>query len=106
MAWTCFENKVKNERYEDRAMTKQTIEQRLAIIETRNARVSADKAWETSWIRRLTIAVLTYVVVLVYLHVIDNDNPWINAIVPPVGFLLSTLAVGWVRVLWQRGRNG
>lgn len=79
-----------------------SIEKRIAAIEKRNKKVSLDKAWETSWTRRLSIAVLTYFVVLTYLFVISNENPWINAIVPPIGFLLSTLAMGWIRTAWQR----
>lgn len=74
---------------------------RVAVIEQRNAYVSIDKAWETSWTRKVAIALLTYTVVLIYLFVIGNDNPWINAIVPPTGFLLSTLALGWLRKNWQ-----
>jgi hypothetical protein len=84
-------------------MTKETdIIQRLEVIETRNTNVTLDKAWETSLTRKVAIATLTYVVVVVYLHMIHNDNPWINAIVPPTGFLLSTLALGWLRSSWQR----
>lgn len=79
-----------------------SIEKRLEAIEKRNEKVSLDKAWETSWTRRISIAILTYFVVLVYLFVVGNDNPWINAIVPPIGFLLSTLAVSEIRKLWQR----
>lgn len=79
-----------------------SIEKRLEAIEKRNEKVSLDKAWETSWTRRISIAILTYFVVLVYLFVVGNDNAWINAIVPPIGFLLSTLAVSEIRKLWQR----
>lgn len=86
-------------------MTTNNLEKRIKAIEKRNDRVGLDKAWETSWTRRLSIAVLTYFVVLAYLFVIGNDRPWINAIVPPVGFLLSTLAVGWIRNMWQKGRE-
>ena len=78
-----------------------TIEQRVADIERRNARVEVDKAWETSWVRRVSIMVATYAVVFVYLNVIGNDNPFINAFVPPVGFLLSTLALRTIRVIWE-----
>ncbi len=79
-----------------------SLEERVASIEKRNNSVSLDKSWETSWVRRISIAVLTYFVVLVYLFLIGNDNPWINAVVPPVGFILSTLALDWVRTAWQR----
>lgn len=74
---------------------------RIEIIEKRNASVTLDKQWETSWTRKLSIMAFTYVVVWCYLYVIGNDNPWVNAIVPPTGFLLSTLALGWLRKQWQ-----
>jgi len=76
--------------------------QRIEKIEQRNSSVSADKSWETSWTRKVSIMVLTYLVVLVYLFVIGNDNPWINAIVPPTGYFLSTLAIRQLRAVWQR----
>lgn len=82
-------------------MTSDNLEKRVSEIEKRNKKVSLDKSWETSWTRRISIAVLTYVVVLVYLFVIGNDRPWINAIVPPTGFILSTLAVQSIRKIWQ-----
>jgi len=78
------------------------FESRLKAIEDRNARVELDKKWETSWARRLSIAALTYLVVVGYLFVIGNDRPFINAIVPPVGFLLSTLVMKQIRKIWQK----
>jgi hypothetical protein len=78
------------------------FESRLKAIEDRNARVELDKKWETSWVRRLSIATLTYFVVVGYLFVIGNDRPFINAIVPPVGFLLSTLVMKQIRRVWQK----
>lgn len=75
---------------------------RIEKIEKRNSVVSADKTWETSWTRKISIVVLTYLVVLVYLFVIGNDTPWINAIVPPTGYFLSTLAIRQLRSVWQR----
>ena len=75
--------------------------ERIEKIEGRNKRVEVDKRWEGSWTRKLVIMVLTYAVVVTYLFVIGNNSPWINAMVPPVGFLLSTLAVGKLRVWWQ-----
>jgi hypothetical protein len=82
-------------------MKRPSIEDRLAQIERRNAKVELDKSWETSWTRRLSIAALTYVVVVVYLFVIGNDKPFINAVVPPTGFMLSTLVVRRIRYIWQ-----
>ncbi len=82
----------------------QELIERIEAIEKRNESVTSDKGWETSWTRKISIVILTYIVVWVYLYVIGNDNPWINAIVPPTGFLLSTLALSRVRKYWQ-GRS-
>lgn len=81
------------------------LEDRIATIEERNRRVEIDKAWETSLTRRLAIALLTYLVVVGYLMLIDNDKPFINAAVPPLGFLLSTLVIGVLRKIWEQHGN-
>lgn len=78
------------------------LESRVAAIEKRNKKVEEDKAWETSWTRRLTITVLTYSVVASYLFVIDNDQPFVNALVPAAGYFLSTLVLKQIRNLWQK----
>jgi hypothetical protein len=78
------------------------LEKRVAAIETRNRKVEKDKAWETSWTRRITIGALTYIVVATYLLAINNDKPFINALVPAVGFMLSTLVLRRIRELWQK----
>ena len=36
------------------------MEERIEKIEERNKRVELDKAWETSWVRRIGIMILTY----------------------------------------------
>jgi peptidoglycan/LPS O-acetylase OafA/YrhL len=78
------------------------LEQRVEAIEARNEKVEQDKAWEVSWTRRISIAALTYGVIVVYLFVINNNSPWINAAVPVVGFMLSTLAMSRVKAIWQK----
>ena len=79
-----------------------TIDERISAIEQRNKKVELDKAWETSWTRRASIALLTYIVVLTYLFLIHNEHPFINAAVPTAGFLLSTLLLPQIRAVWQR----
>jgi len=78
------------------------LEKRVEAIEERNARVEMDKVWETSLIRRLTITLLTYVVVAAYLVAVDNDKPFVTAVVPAVGYFLSTLLLREIRQLWQK----
>jgi hypothetical protein len=82
-----------------------TIEERLSIIESRNQKVESDKAWETSWTRRLSIMLLTYAVVVVYLHFVVRIEPWINGLVPVIGFVLSTLTVSLLKNEWLRRRD-
>lgn len=86
-------------------MDNDDILQRLEKLEARNARVEGDKAWETSWIRRLSIMLLTYVVVVFYLRFVVHINPWINALVPVIGFFLSTLTIALLKARWLQKRT-
>ena len=78
------------------------LEARIEAIEARNGKVEQDKAWEISWTRRISIAVLTYVVFLAYLLAVNDSHPLLNALVPVVGFILSTFAMSWVKSIWRR----
>jgi hypothetical protein len=77
-----------------------TLEERLDKLEARNRRVEADKAWETSWLRRSSILVLIYIVVAFYLHFVVHISPWINALVPVIGYFISTLTIGFLKQWW------
>lgn len=80
---------------------KKEIEQ----IKQRNARVEADKAWETSLFRKVLIAILIYTVLVLFFFVAKFPNPFISAIVPTVGFILSTLSIPFFKNLWLRHQN-
>lgn len=80
----------------------QDLEQRIAGIEKRNERVEKDKAWEMSVARKIVVLALTYLVIGVYLHSTGFENPWLNAIVPALGFFLSTLTLGLLKNLWMK----
>jgi hypothetical protein len=83
-------------------MKKNDLEMRVAAIEFRNARVELDKKWETSWTRRISITILTYLVVAAYLVFIHKDKAFLNAVVPAIGYFLSTLVLRQIRHVWQR----
>ncbi len=78
------------------------LEERVVKIETRNKKVEVDKAWEISWSRKVLIAIFTYLAIGGYLAFVVHINPWINAIVPTIGFLLSTLTLSWFKSLWEK----
>lgn len=78
------------------------IEQRMQKIEERNQKVEVDKDWETSWTRRILLVVFTYLAIGVYMRAIDIPRPWLNAVVPAVAFMLSTLTMPFFKKLWLK----
>lgn len=78
--------------------------QRIEKIEQRNQSVEIDKAWETSWVRRGLLMFFTYLAISLYMWAIDAPRPWLNGIVPAVGFMISTLSMPLFKKLWMRGR--
>ena len=79
------------------------LEEEIKSIKTRNKRVELDKAWETSWTRKLTIMLLTYLVVLLYSYLVSNyNNIFFSSLVPVIGFLLSTLSLKLIRRVWEK----
>ncbi len=82
------------------------LEKEIELIKERNQRVEKDKAWETSWVRRICIAVLTYLVVVCYNYGITKlDNVFLSSLVPVMGFLLSTLSLKLIRNIWEKGKK-
>ena len=71
-------------------------------IKKRNQRVEADKAWETSWTRKIVISILTYIVIVVFFYFAGLPKPFINAIVPAIAFVLSTLTVPLFKKWWLK----
>lgn len=79
------------------------LEKEIKEIQKRNKRVELDKAWETSWTRRICIMILTYMVVVIYSYVIRKfDNILLSSLVPVIGFTLSTLSLKLVRKIWEK----
>ncbi|MBE6158002.1 MAG: hypothetical protein E7160_04335 [Firmicutes bacterium] len=84
-------------------MSKSTLEERVDNIEARNKRVELDKKWETSWTRKILIAVLTYVVVVTYSVLIKKTSSvFLSSLVPVMGFVLSTLSLRLARRVWEK----
>lgn len=78
------------------------LEKEINSIKERNRRVEREKAWETSWTRKIMIVVLTYVVIAVFFVFIGIADPLKNAIVPSIAFILSTLSAPFIKKLWLR----
>ena len=78
------------------------IEKEIEQIKQRNKRVEQDKAWETSWTRRICIMILTYIVVIIYSYLIRRTNKIaLSSLVPVIVFTLSTLSLKLIRRIWE-----
>ncbi len=79
------------------------LEKEVEGIEERNKRVELDKKWETSATRKICIAILTYIVVIIYSVLISKtNNVFLSSLVPVIGFTLSTLSLSAVRKIWEK----
>lgn len=82
--------------------TIEQLQEQINELKERNLRVDAGKAWETSWSRKFLIAALTYLSISLFFLFASLPNPFINSIVPTLGFLLSTISLGFFKNLWLK----
>ena len=81
------------------------LAQQVQEIQERNKRVESDKAWETSWLRRIIVAILTYAVIVVFFISANLPNPYANALVPTLAFILSTSTLALFKNAWLKARK-
>lgn len=81
------------------------LETRLSSIEERNKHVETEKAWETSWARRGLIAAVTYGAAYAAMKAMGNTNSFQAAIIPVLGYLLSTLSLPFAKAIWLKSRK-
>ncbi|MFH1750644.1 MAG: hypothetical protein ABH863_03115 [Candidatus Micrarchaeota archaeon] len=84
----------------------QKLEREMEKLKERNRRVELDKAWEVSFVRRALLMAFTYLAIGAYMQAIGISEPWLNAIVPAVAFMLSTLTLPFFKKMWSKGRKG
>ncbi|MEI6237003.1 MAG: hypothetical protein WCP03_00170 [Candidatus Saccharibacteria bacterium] len=75
------------------------LEKRIAKIELRNKKVTADKAWELSKTRKSIIFVITYLFAGLFLAWLNASKPWFSALILPSTLLLSTLAIQKIKII-------
>jgi len=80
------------------------LKNEIEQIKERNKRVELDKAWEVSWTRRIFILAMTYIIASAWLYVIRETNIFLKAMVPTVGYLLSTLSIPQIKRWWLERR--
>jgi len=81
------------------------LNKEIEAIKARNFRVDTDKAWETSWTRRILISTLTYVIAYAWLVIISESSPYLKAVIPTAGYILSTISVSKAKMIWVKSRD-
>ena len=81
------------------------LRKEVEAIKARNARVEADKEWETSTFKRISTAFLTYLVVLVFMLVTKAEQPFLNSLVPALAYLLGNISIGILKSWWLSERK-
>lgn len=70
-----------------------SLQSEIGAIRERNQRVEGDKAWETSWQRRLFLLLATYLLTAIVFAAIGVEHCFRNALIPTLGYLLSTFTL-------------
>ena len=76
------------------------IEQEINLIKERNRKVEIDKAWETSPLRIISVAIITYVITAVVFYFIGVKNFLLNPLIPTVGYYVSTQSLPIIKKWW------
>ena len=79
-----------------------TQEELIDQILERNKRVELDKAWERSFTRRFTLAVITYITAVILLWSLGSAEYFLQACIPAIAYIFSTLSLPWLRKMWMR----
>lgn len=82
----------------------ETTEERLNKIEERNRRVELDKAWETSFVRIISVSIITYIAAFLVMYSIGASKPYLNAFIPVLGFMLSTQSISVIKKYWIKNK--
>ena len=88
--------------FQNNMLSIEQIEIEIENLKKRNKKVEADKAWETSWFRKTLILFLTYTAVSIFFIFAKLPSPFLSAIIPSLGFFLSTLTLPLFKKWWIR----
>lgn len=76
------------------------LEDEMLLVKERNQKVEMDKSWEISPIRALSILILTYIFASIALYAIGATNFLLGAIIPTLGYFLSTQSLPFIKKRW------
>jgi len=76
------------------------LEKEVAEIKGRNLRVETDKAWETSLVRTLSVAGVTYAVTAFVFWLIGVSSYYLSALVPATAYFISVQSLPALKRWW------
>jgi len=76
------------------------LEKEIEKIKKRNKKVEADKSWEISTERKISVAIITYIMVVIIMYFLNFEKIYINALIPTFGYLLSTLWINPMKKIY------
>jgi len=79
-----------------------SLQREIEQLQERNNRVELDKKWETSFTRRISLAVLSYIATYIFLRIIHAENAEYGAIIPAGAFLLQQMTVSPLKKMWEK----
>lgn len=85
-------------------INKMDLEKEIILIKDRNAKVEAEKAWETSLTRTVLVATITYISILILMLVTGTPKPYLSGLVPMIGFVLSLQTIPIVKKGWLKNK--
>ncbi|MDD5770334.1 MAG: hypothetical protein PHE25_05165 [Candidatus Gracilibacteria bacterium] len=78
------------------------LEKEIELLKQRNKKVEADKAWEISNFRKVSIIIITYITMSLVMYYLDFQKPFLNALIPTLGYTLSTLSLSVLKKIYLK----
>lgn len=76
------------------------LQAEIDTLRARELKLESYKAWETSYCRLGVLVTKTYIVAAVFLQTIGAQRPLVGALVPVLGYVISTLTLPIIRRWW------
>jgi len=77
------------------------IKKDLEEIHKRDKLAETDHAWEQSYTRRMIALAFTYLLVVVFMQAADLPDPWKNAFVPTLAYVITNQTLPLFKNLWR-----
>jgi hypothetical protein len=81
------------------------IEKEIDALQQRNFEKDRGKDFETSYTRVFFLMFVTYWTLFAYMYIIGTNQPFLDAIVPTLGFNISTWSLPLVKEWWIQARH-